>query len=546
MIEPSNFIEDIIVSDIESGKTTEVKTRFPPEPNGYLHVGHCKSLSINFGAAEKFSGKCNLRFDDTNPTKEDTEYVDSIKEDIKWMGYSWDKELYASDYFDKTYECAVLLIKKGLAYVCDYTADEIRQTRGTLTEPGEDSPYRNRSVEENLELFEKMKNGAFPDGSKVLRAKIDMASPNINMRDPVIYRILRANHHRTGDKWCIYPMYDLAHPIGDAIEGISHSICTLEFEDHRPLYDWVTANCEFVNPPKQIEFARLNIKNTIMSKRFLKKLVDTGFVTDWSDPRMPTISGMRERGYPAEAVKEFCARVGVAKANSEVDPALLEYCVRECLNRDADRAMVVEKPLEIILDNMEEDETAVFDIPNNPNKEESGTHKVVLRKRIYIERGDFEINPPPKYHRLTEGGMVRLKGAYIIKHIKTVTDNSGNPVAVHCEYIEDSASGGANAGIKVKGVIQWVAAADAVDVSLYKYGSLLHDAKEGINDFNERLNAESLEITDGAKAEPFACSFAEGKAFQFMRSAYYKYAGIKNDKKVFYRIVALKDSFGKK
>ena len=415
--ESNNFIEEIVVNDLESGKHTDIYTRFPPEPNGYLHIGHSKSLSINFGIKEKFNGKCNLRFDDTNPTKEDVEYVDSIKEDIRWLGYEWDEELYASDYFGKMYEYAVKLIKDGKAYVCDYSAEQIRDTRGTLKEPGQESPYRNRTIEENLALFEGMKNGEFADGSKVLRAKIDMASPNMNMRDPVIYRVLRAHHHRTGDQWCIYPMYDFAHPISDAIEGITHSICTLEFEDHRPLYDWVTEACGFEKRPRQIEFARLNIKNTIMSKRYLKKLVDTGFVSGWNDPRMPTLCGMRERGYPAEAVKEFCSRVGVAKANSEVDPALLEFCVRENLNASADRAMVVENPLLMIIDNIAEGETIEFNVVDNPNSENSGTHKVVLEREVYIEKGDFALNPPPKYNRLVEGGLLRLRGAYIVRHV---------------------------------------------------------------------------------------------------------------------------------
>lgn len=540
-ITPSNFIEDYIVEDLESGRYPYVYTRFPPEPNGYLHIGHCKSLCINFGIKEKFHGRCNLRFDDTNPTKEDVEYVESIKEDIRWLGFEWDKELYASDYFEQTYLLAEKVIRKGAAYVCDLSAEEIRQTRGTLNEPGKESPYRNRSVEENLKLFREMRDGKYPDGSKVLRAKIDMASPNINMRDPVIYRILRAHHHRTGDKWCIYPMYDFAHPIGDALDGVTHSICTMEFEDHRPLYDWVTKQCEFEMPPRQIEFARLNIKNTIMSKRYLKKLVEEGVVTGWNDPRMPTISGMRERGYPPEAIKEFCARVGVAKANSEVDPGLLEFCVREQLNREADRAMVVERPLKVVIDNMSDDEAREFAVENNPNSPESGTHNVTLRKEVYIDESDFSLNPPPKYKRLTEGGMIRLKGAYILKHVSTELNADGSAKAVHCEYIPDSQSGGVNAGIKVKGTVQWVSVRDAADVTLNKYESLLVDAKDGVTDFNERLNPNSLTVVTGAKAEPFVFSAGAGATFQFMRMAYYKYAG----DNVFYRIVELKDSFNK-
>ena len=444
-------------------------------------------------------------------------------------------------YFEQTYRLAEKVIKKGAAYVCDLSAEEIRQTRGTLNEPGKESPCRNRSVEENLKLFREMRDGKYPDGSKVLRAKIDMASPNINMRDPVIYRILRAHHHRTGDKWCIYPMYDFAHPIGDALDGVTHSICTMEFEDHRPLYDWVTKQCEFEMPPRQIEFARLNIKNTIMSKRYLKKLVEEGVVTGWNDPRMPTISGMRERGYPPEAIKEFCARVGVAKANSEVDPGLLEFCVREQLNREADRAMVVERPLKVVIDNMSDDEAREFAVENNPNSPESGTHNVILRKEVYIDESDFSLNPPPKYKRLTEGGMIRLKGAYILKHVSTELNADGSAKAVHCEYIPDSQSGGVNAGIKVKGTVQWVSVRDAADVTLNKYESLLVDAKDGVTDFNERLNPNSLTVVTGAKAEPFVFSAGAGATFQFMRMAYYKYAG----DNVFYRIVELKDSFNK-
>lgn len=540
-VTPSNFIEDFIVEDLESGRYPYVYTRFPPEPNGYLHIGHSKSLCINFGIKEKFNGRCNLRFDDTNPTKEDVEYVESIKEDIRWLGFEWDKELYASDYFERTYELAEKLIEKGAAYVCDLSAEEIRLTRGTLNEPGKESPYRNRSVQENLTLFREMRAGKYPDGSKVLRAKIDMASPNINMRDPVLYRIVRATHHRTGDKWCIYPMYDFAHPIGDALDGITHSICTLEFEDHRPLYDWVTAQCGFEMPPRQIEFARLNIKNTIMSKRYLKKLVDEGAVTGWNDPRMPTLSGMRERGYPPDAIKEFCSRVGVAKANSEVDPGLLEFCVREELNRTADRAMVVERPLKLVIDNMPEGEAREFPVLNNPNSPDSETHNVILRKEIFIDESDFSLDPPPKYKRLTEGGTVRLKGAYILRHVGTEKDGTGAVKAVHCEYIEDSQSGGANSGMKVKGTVQWVSVADAADVVLNKYESLLVDAKDGVTDFNERINPASLTVVGGAKAEPFALSKPVGATFQFMRMAYYKYAG----GNVFYRIVELKDSFNK-
>lgn len=538
----NNFIEAVVEKDIAEGRCESTVTRFPPEPNGYLHIGHAKSLCINFGIKEKYQGKCNLRFDDTNPTKEDVEYVDSIKEDIRWLGFEWDNECFASDYFEQTYDYAVELIKKGLAYVCDYSAEEIRQTRGTLTEPGQESPWRNRSVEENLKLFAEMRAGKYPDGSKTLRAKIDMASSNINMRDPVLYRILRAHHHHTGDKWLIYPMYDFAHPIGDAIEGVTHSICTLEFEDHRPLYDWVTENCGFVNPPHQYEFARLNIKNTIMSKRYLKKLVDNGLVDGWDDPRMPTLSGMRRRGYPAEAIKNFCAAVGVAKANSEVDGALLEHYVRDCLNRTADRVMVVEDPLKVIISNLENEE--IVTLVNNPNEENSATHEAPLGKEIYIERSDFAVNPPPKYHRLVPGGMVRLKGAYILKYIFHETVD-GKVVSVTCEAIPDSKQGGVNANIKVKGVIHWVDAEKCVPVKLMKYSGLLTDETEDKKDFDDRINPCSLEVVEGGFAEPYLAECPSGSAFQFIRAAYYKLAGKEGDKLVFYRIVELKDSFNK-
>ena len=539
----NNFIETVIESDLEKGVHESIVTRFPPEPNGYLHVGHAKSLCINFGIKEKYHGKCNLRFDDTNPTKEDVEYVDSIKEDIRWLGFEWDNECFASDYFEQTYECAVTLIKKGLAYVCDYSADEIRATRGTLTEPGQNSPWRDRSIEENLKLFQEMREGKYPDGSKCLRAKIDMASSNVNMRDPVIYRILRAHHHHTGDKWLIYPCYDFAHPIGDAIEGVTHSICTLEFEDHRPLYDWVVENCGFKNPPHQYEFARLNIKNTIMSKRYLKKLVDTGVVDGWDDPRMPTLSGMRRRGYPAQAVKDFCAAVGVAKANSEVDPALLEHCVRDYLNVHADRAMVVEDPLKVVLVNLPEREN--IELSDNQNDENAGVHTAPLGEEIYIERSDFAVNPPPKYHRLVPGGMVRLKGAYILQYVSHETDATGKVTEVACEIIPDSKQGGVNAGIKVKGVIQWVDAEYGVPVVLNKYESLLLDETDEIKDFDKRANPNSLTVVKGAVAEPWLATKNEGDTFQFMRSAYYKLAERTPEGIVFYRIVGLKDTFNK-
>lgn len=538
--ESTNFIESIINEDLAIGKHTKIVTRFPPEPNGYLHVGHAKSLSINFGIKEKYSGKCNLRYDDTNPTKEDIEYVESIKRDIAWLGHSWDKELYASDYFEQIYAHAVQLIKDGKAFVCDMSADEISASRGTLTEPGKESPNRTRSIKENLELFEGMRAGAYEDGAKVLRAKIDMASPNINMRDPVIYRVLRAHHHRTGDKWCVYPMYDFAHPISDAIEGITHSICTLEFEDHRPLYDWVKINCGYNPGPRQIEFARLNLTRTIMSKRYLKKLVDEKIVDGWDDPRMPTISGMRERGYPPEAIKDFCSRIGVAKSNSEVDAALLEHCVREYLNLRATRVMVVKNPIKLVIDNYAGEE--LLDIENNPMDEAAGTRKVCFGNTLYIDAEDFSENPPSNYYRLKPGGTVRLKGAYIIKYVSHIKDAEGN-TEVHCELIEDSKSGGVNAGMKVKATIHWVDAATAVNVTVNEYDYLLDDVNDG-RDFSERLNRSSKKVLTGAKAEATLKNTAPYTHYQFMRCGYYMTSGKSTaDDIIFNMVVGLKDSY---
>ena len=536
----TNFIEEIINDNLANGDCDEIITRFPPEPNGYLHIGHAKSLCINFGMKEKYHGKCNLRYDDTNPCKEDVEYVNSIKEDITWLGFEWDNELYASDYFDRMYECAVGLIKKGLAYVCDYSAEQIRLTRGTLTEPGQNSPSRDRSVEENLKLFEEMKEGKYADGEKVLRAKIDMASPNINMRDPVIYRILRATHHRTGDKWCIYPMYDFAHPLEDAFEGITHSICTLEFEDHRPLYDWVKYNCGFGKFPQQIEFARLGMTRTIMSKRYLKKLVDEGKVSGWSDPRMPTLSGMRERGYPAPAIRNFCEAIGVSKSNSEVDVAMLEHFVRDYLNTNADRRMVVKDPIKLIVANAEQDE--VYDIEDNPNAEVPTTHKATFSRELYIDREDFAVNPPPKYKRLVVGGKVRLKGSYILEYVSHKCDADGKVTEVVCNYIPDSISGGVNAGIKVKGVIQWVNAKDCIDVVLHEFDYLLLD---GEGDFNDRLTPDSHKVYANAKGEAELANCKAYDRFQFMRMGYFsavKDYG-KDGKYEFNMITGLKDSF---
>lgn len=544
-IETTNFIEDIVLKDLKEGKVASIVTRFPPEPNGYLHIGHAKSISINFGIKQKFGGQCFLRYDDTNPTKEDVEYVEAIKSDIRWLGFMWDKECYASDYFGEMFEYAVTLIKKGFAYVDDQTAEEIRLSRGTLTEAGKESPCRNRSAEENLKLFYEMRDGKFADGEKVLRAKIDMASPNMNMRDPVIYRIVRATHHRTGNQWIVYPMYDFAHPIGDALDGVTHSICTLEFEDHRPLYDWVVDRLEFEKKPHQYEFARLNIGRTIMSKRYLKKLVENGTVDGWDDPRMPTLTGMRRRGYPAAAILDFCKKVGVAKANSEVDTALLEACVRENLNQNANRAMVVRDPLKLIIDNFEDGESREFEVENNPNSEEAGKHTVRLTKEIFIERDDFSVNPPPKYKRLVVGGNVRLKGAYILDYKSHETDENGAVRAVHCEYVPDSQSGGANAKTKVKGVVQWVSAEDAADATLYLYDYLLTPVTDGVTDFNQRLNPVSLTVKKGAKAEPFLKNAKSGDTFQFMRDAYYKLDGADENGLNFYYIVGLKDSFNR-
>ncbi len=538
-MESANFIENIINEELESGKVTAIKTRFPPEPNGYLHVGHSKSLCINFGVKEKYNGECNLRFDDTNPTKEDVEYVESIKEDIRWLGFKWDRELYASDYFEQMFDHAVNLIKKGLAFVCEMSAEEISATRGTLTEPGKESPSRNRTVEENLELFYNMRDGKYPDGSKVLRAKIDMASPNINMRDPVIYRVLRATHHRTGDKWCIYPMYDFAHPISDAIEGITHSICTLEFEDHRPLYDWVKINCGYNPGPRQIEFARLNLTRTIMSKRYLKKLVEEGKVEGWNDPRMPTLSGMRERGYPAEALKDFCGRIGVAKSNSEVDAALLEHCVREFLNLNAQRVMVVKNPLKLIIDNYSGTELA--EIPNNPAVENGGSHTCTFSNTLYIEKEDFSDNPPPKFFRLKPNGMVRLKGAYIVEYASHGTEN-GEEV-VHVNLIEDSKEGGVNSGIKVKGTIHWVDANNALPCEVDEFDYLLDDVNDG-RDFSDRLNPNSKTVYADAKAEICLKDSAVYSRYQFMRNGYYVTSSKSTaEKPLFYQIVGLKDSY---
>lgn len=541
MAEATNFIEQIINDELESGKVTAIQTRFPPEPNGYLHIGHAKSMFVNFGTAEKYGGKCNLFFDDTNPSKEKTEYVDAIRADIRWMGYKWEKEVYASDFFDQIYEYALRLIREGKAYVCDLSADEIRDTRGTLTEPGKESPYRNRTVEENLLLFTQMKEGKYADGEKCLRAKIDMASPNMNLRDPVIYRILRATHHRTGDKWCIYPMYDYAHPICDYLQGVTHSLCTLEFEDHRPLYDWVGISLGFVPKPRQIEFARLNLTNLVMSKRYLKKLVEEGAVHGWNDPRMPTLAGLRNRGIPVEAIKDFCARVGIAKANSECEISYFEACVREYLNAHAPRAMAVLDPLKVTIVNYEGEEEVDFEI--NQLDPEAGTRKVKFGKTLYVERSDFALDPPPKYYRLKIGGYVRLKNAYIVRCDEAVQNEKGEVTELRCTYFPESRSGSDTSGIKAKGVIHWVNAQTAVDTVVKQYDYLLKDAEYAGQDFSERMNYDSEHLYS-AKAEPFLNEVSDGEAFQLMRTGYYKKC-MHEGKLCLSEIVSLKDNFNK-
>ncbi len=542
MVEATNFIEQIINDELSEGKVTGIQTRFPPEPNGYLHIGHAKSLCINFGIKEKYEGKCNLFFDDTNPSKEKTEFVDAIKADIKWLGFNWDKETYASDFFEDIYNFAVKLIKDGKAFVCDWNAEEISANRGTLTEAGKESPWRNRTVEENLALFTAMRNGEFKDGEKCLRAKIDMSSPNINMRDPVIYRILRQTHHRTGDKWCIYPMYDYAHPICDYMQGVTHSLCTLEFEDHRPLYDWVGIELGFSPKPRQIEFARLNVTNLVMSKRYLKKLVEDGSVDGWDDPRMPTLAGLRRRGIPAEALKDFCARIGVAKANSEVQISYLEACIREYLNTNAERAMGVLKPLKVTITNYPDNVTEEVDFDINPNEEEKRTRKITFGKNLYIDADDFSLNPPPKYFRLKPEGMVRLKSGYIIKCDGVVTD--GDEVKeLKCSYIPESRSGNDTSGLKVKGVIQWVNAGKCVDVEIRKYGHLLKDEEYAGQDFSERMNTESVSIYNG-KVEPYIFENNDERPYQLMRTGYFKRLTV-NGKEILSEIVSLKDNFNK-
>ena len=547
---PSNFIQNEINDDLKNGRYSEgIHTRFPPEPNGYLLIGHAISICLNFGLAQQYGGMCNLRFDDTNPVKEDVEYVDSIQADVKWLGFSWDKRMYyASDYFEKLYEFAVQLIKNGKAYVDDSNAEEIRAMRGTLTEAGKESPYRNRSVEENLALFEAMKQGEFADGEKVLRAKIDMASPNINMRDPVIYRIAHATHHRTVDAWCIYPMYDFAHPLSDAIEGITHSICTLEFEDHRPLYDWCLESLGFdVNTrPRQIEFARLNLTNTVTSKRKLRQLVEEGYVAGWDDPRMPTISGLRRRGYTPAALRNFCSEVGVAKANSLVDVAMLEHCIRDDLNNNADRIMAVLHPLKVVITNYPEGKKEYMLAENHPTK---GGHRYMpFSRELYIEQEDFMEDAPKKFFRLKPEGEVRLKHGYIIKCEEVIKDAEGKVVELHCTYDPDSKTGGATANRKVKGTIHWVSAADALEAEVRLYDYLIETDEKGEvpADFLNAVNKNSLEVLQHVMVEPSAALTAEGTHYQFLRQGYYVVDKDSTpDHLVFNRVVGLKDSWAK-
>ncbi len=551
---PANFIQTLINEDLKANKNEgRVHTRFPPEPNGYLHIGHAKAIIIDFGMAQRFNGLCNLRFDDTNPTKEETEYVDSIMNDVRWLGFDWENRLFfASDYFESLYNFAEELIRNGKAYVCDLNIDEIREYRGTLTQPGQESPYRQRSVEENLDLFQRMRAGEFPDGSRVLRAKIDMASPNLNMRDPVIYRIRRAHHHRTGDKWCIYPMYDFQHPLSDAIEGITHSLCSLEYEDHRPLYDWFVQNVSAPHQPRQIEFARLNLTYTIMSKRKLIELVKNEYVSGWDDPRMPTISGLRRRGYTAGAIRDFCDRIGVAKRDSVVDIALLEHCIREELNLTAPRVMAVLHPLKIIIDNYPEGQVEWLEAENNPEKPETGSRKIPFSRVLYIEQEDFMEDPPKKFFRLAPDREIRLKNAYIIKCERVVKDEAtGVIIELHCSYDPESHSGGATSGRKIKGTSHWVSAAQAIkaEVRLYEHLFLNENPdneEEGL-DYKSKLNPNSVEILKSCLVEPSLAGAEPESRYQFMRQGYFYLDPVDTaeNKLVFNRIVSLRDSWAK-
>jgi glutaminyl-tRNA synthetase len=546
----SNFIRDIIIEDIEQGKHGgRVQTRFPPEPNGYLHIGHAKAICLDFGLAAEFGGKCNLRFDDTNPSKEETEYVESIMEDIQWLGFKWDGLYYASDYFQQLYEWAIQMIKAGKAFVCDLSADELREYRGTLTEPGKESPYRNRSVEENLDLFERMKNGEFPDGSRTLRAKIDMASPNLNFRDPVMYRILKMNHHRTEDRWCIYPTYDYAHGQSDSIEEVTHSICTLEFEDHRPLYNWYIEQLG-IFPSRQFEFDRLNLTYTVMSKRKLLRLVQEGLVNGWDDPRMPTLTGMRRRGYTPEAIRNFCASLGVSKTNGVTQLQQLEYYVREDLNRHALRMMAVLKPLRVVLTNYPDDLIEEMEAVNNPEDASAGTRKVPFSKVLYIEQDDFREDPPKEFYRLAPGREVRLRYGYIIKCERVIKDPGGNIVELHCTYDPETRSGSAKSTRKVKATIHWVSAAHTVGAEVRLYDNLFtkenpEDVEEG-QDFTANLNPNSLEVLTGCKVEPALRNVVPGTRYQFERMGYfYVDPDSTPETPIFNRTIGLRDTWAK-
>lgn len=548
----SNFIENIINEDLKNNKNNNrVHTRFPPEPNGYLHIGHAKSICLNFGIAKQYKGLCNLRFDDTNPSKEEVEYVDSIQEDVKWLGFDWDNRMfYASDYFEQIYECAVKLINDQKAYVCDLSPQEMREYRGTLTEPGKDSPHRNRSVAENLELFAGMRAGKFADGSRVLRAKIDMASPNVNLRDPILYRIMRAEHHRTGNAWCIYPMYDFAHPISDALEGITHSICTLEFEDHRPLYDWLISSLSMESRPQQIEFARLNVTNMVMSKRKLRQLVEDGLVDGWDDPRMPTISGLRRRGYTPEAIRDFCERIGVAKSNSTVDIAMLEHCIREDLNGKALRAMAVLRPLKVVITNYPEGQIEQLEAENNPEQPEMGNRNIPFSREIYIEQDDFMENPIKKFFRLAPGQEVRLKNAYFIKCEEVVKDQeTGEVIELRCTYDPETKSGTGTATRKVKGTLHWVSAAQAIkaEVRLYDYLLSGEENDQGEKDFKEDINPNSLERLTNCMLEPSLLQATADQRYQFLRQGYFCLDAKDSTAAlpVFNRVVGLRDSWAK-
>ncbi len=547
----SNFIYDFIDEDLKNGVYDRVQTRFPPEPNGYLHIGHAKAISIDFSTAEKYGGTCNLRFDDTNPVKEDVEYIDAIKEDIEWLGFHWANVYFASDYFDFLYECALKLIDKGLAYVDESSADEIREMRGTLTEPGTESPFRNRPVSETKELFRRMTEGEFENGAMVLRARIDMTSSNLNMRDPVIYRIMKASHHRTGDKWCVYPMYDFAHPLSDAKEGVTHSLCSLEFENHRPLYNWFLKALDIPNPPRQIEFARMNVNYTLTSKRKCLKLVSDGLVSGWDDPRMATICGMRRRGYPAAAIRAFIDKIGVSKAYSVIDYALLEACVRDYLNENAERAMAVLRPLKVIIDNYPKDKTESIAVDINPAKPELGKREVMFSREIYIERDDFMLDPPGKYFRLCPANEVRLKGAYYIKYASHETGDDGEITAVHCTYDPESFGGETPDGRKVKGTLHWVSADNCFDAELRLYDRLFNTPnpsdEEGVSSFADNLNPDSLTVLTGCKLDNSLSGAKAGDTFQFMRQGYFcADPDSTPEHLVFNRTVALKDSFSKK